>query len=255
MAVIDDFHTAPNRAVDLDRLHQWTGKMPITAARKFQGEVAFIYYGALMMMCNKMWKTSTAPQVADERRFTGQFYQVCFKDRPDPSKNERKKDKRIKETLHEHVPEFIFWVLAMYKIRQANEASENTKPYPPSTVLMRREFMSRCQGLDEVVRVYIETKLIAYTPSKKEPASINAVVDDIINYARDEHQLTCQEEDVRTNLKSATGILLKQGWSYQIPGVPGPKGKRSARVVRRATSQRDARMEPIYETLTIRPKE
>ena len=97
MAVIDDFHAAPNRAVDLDRLHQWTGKTPITAARKFQGEVAFIYNGAITLICNKIWKTSAASQVPDERRFTGQFYQVRFKDKPDPSKNERKKDKRTQE--------------------------------------------------------------------------------------------------------------------------------------------------------------
>jgi hypothetical protein len=33
----------------------------ISAARKFQGEVAFIYYGGVMMMCYRMWKLNAPP--------------------------------------------------------------------------------------------------------------------------------------------------------------------------------------------------
>jgi hypothetical protein len=253
MAVVDDFHAAPSRCVDLDVLHRWTGKSMISAARKYQGEVAFIYYGAVMMMCNRMWKPNATPGGADDRRFTGQMFTVFFKDKPDPTRaNERKKDKRIKETLRDHVPEFIFWILVMYRIRQACEDSENTVPYPPSTEGMRVDFMMRCQGLKGIVASYVEENLTSYEASRDKPSSIDVIVADIVRYAQDSYNEQPTDTDVRQALKALDGYRTYHGWAYRVPNVAGADGRRTAHVLQRRTEQRNAKLEYIYETLTIR---
>jgi hypothetical protein len=136
------------------------------------------------------------------------MFTVFFKDRSDLSKNERKKDKRIKETLRDHVPEFIFWILTMYRVRQACEESENTIPYPPSTEIMRVDFMRRCQGLNGIVAEYMEKHLVTYVPSRQKPSSVDNIVEAMMAYALDVYREQTTESDVRQCLKALDGVRI-----------------------------------------------
>ena len=78
-------------------------------------------------------------------------------------------DTTIKEHPERFVPEFLWWSLVYFHIKQAVENALITLPLPPKAIAFRRMMFKTIDDVDDLARDFVRDKIVTYTLEETLP--------------------------------------------------------------------------------------